>query len=334
MWTPAVPCGPQSAGASPGPACYGAGGDRPTVTDANLILGHLPATAVLAGGMRLQPERARQVMRKLAGETGLATAEEAARGVIRIANEHMARALRVISVQKGIDPRDFVLFAFGGAGGMHVCALAEALGMRRAIIPGRAGVLSALGMLVAPNGRQLSRSQGRLLEEMSEADIAAEIEQLRCQGMAALNEEGIAADEVMAEPAMDLCYRGQSLSLTLPGSDPAEAASRFHDAHERRFGHRLAQPVELINVRLSLRTPRRELALPPAAGDKTLSPADHGIVAGIDSDVPVYRRETLPVNRRFDGPVLILDAVASSWIPPGWEVQADKFGNLLLGYAA
>lgn len=322
--------GPLSAGASPGPACYGAGGERPTVTDANLVLGHLPATAVLAGGMRLRAEQARQVILKLARDLGTASVEEAARGVIRIANEHMVRALRVISVRKGIDPRDFVLFAFGGAGGMHVCALAEALDMNRAIIPGAAGVLSALGMLTAPSGRQLSRSQGRLLDETDAAAIAAEIEQLRTQGMAALKEEGISEKEVRVEPALDLCYRGQTLSLTLPGSDPEEVAPRFHDAHERRFGHRLEQPVELVNVRLSLRTPRRELRMPRAAAGDTLSAAEYGTVAGIADRVPVYRRDTLPVNRPIDGPVLITDAVASSWIAPGWQVRIDGFGNLQL----
>jgi len=322
--------GPESAGASPGPACYGAGGERPTVTDANLVLGHLPATAVLGGGLALQPQRARAVLRDLAAQLGLDSPEAAARGVIHLANEHMAQALRVISVQRGIDPCDFALLAFGGAGGMHVCALAEMLGLSRAVIPGQAGVLSALGMLVAPGGRQLSRTLGCLLDEITAAAIDNEIEALRRAGLAALAEEGIAADELTPEAALDLCYRGQSTALTLAGSDPVELAARFHDAHEQRYGHRLEQPIELVNVRLSLRTARRELGLPgPASGDDP-APVDEQAVYGLARRTPVYRRDTLPAGWRIHGPVLICDAVATTYLQTGWRAEADVYGNLLV----
>ncbi len=321
--------GPESAGASPGPACYGAGGEAPTVTDANLVLGHLPRAAVLGGGLRLQPERAIEVMTRLAAAMGLATPEEAARGVLRIANEHMARALRVISVQRGVDPRDFALFAFGGAGGMHVCTLAEMLGMSRAVVPGQAGVLSALGMLVAPSGRQLSRTLGRLLEDTDQALIDSEIEQLRARGMAALRDEGVSEAEVTAEAALDLCYRGQSTALTLPGSDPDAAAARFHEAHEQRYGHRLDQPVELVNVRLSLRTAGRRLDPEPQTAGGDPRPIDHQAIDAVTETAPVFERAGLPAGRDIEGPALITDAVATTYIKPDWRVSADRFGNLI-----
>ena len=159
--------GPQSAGARPGPACYDQGGTLPTVTDANLLLGRLPPFTRLGGTLALNGDKARQALAGLAAELGLATAEQAADGVVALANEHMTQALRLISVQRGIDPRDFVLVAFGGAGGLHVCALAEALEMGRALVPARAGALSAFGMLVAPAGRQYSKTLAVLLEAVA-----------------------------------------------------------------------------------------------------------------------------------------------------------------------
>jgi N-methylhydantoinase A len=172
--------GPESAGAAPGPACYGAGGREPTVTDANLLLGRLRPDAFLGGRMSLDLDAAGKAMAPLAEAMGCAL-EEAASGIIRVANEHMARALRVISLQRGIDPRGFTLASFGGAGGLHVCALAEALQMERAMVPVHGGVLSALGMLASRPGRQLSRTalgpiSGRTEKELEQAlmDLARE----------------------------------------------------------------------------------------------------------------------------------------------------------------
>jgi N-methylhydantoinase A len=325
----ALQVGPESAGASPGPACYGAGGDLPTVTDANLVLGHLPATAVLGGGLRLAPQRAFTVMAGLARQLGLESAEAAAAGIIRLANEHMAGALRVISVQRGIDPGGFALFAFGGAGGMHVCALAAMLGIRRAVVPAGAGVLSALGMLVAPAGRQLSRTVGCLLEEEQAGVIAKVLRELAGQGRRALREEGVPNGEILEEPALDLCYRGQSTTLTVPWRTVVSALGEFHRAHERRYGHRLAQPVELINVRLGLRTARRELALPRVQRGRRPRPRN-GRIHGIPGEVPVYRRQDLPPGMRLEGPALLVDAEATTYLEPGWQAQTDNFGHLLL----
>jgi N-methylhydantoinase A len=188
--------GPESAGADPGPACYGRGGHEATVTDANLVLGRLDANRFLGGRMRLDSEAARAALAGLAQGTGLSI-EEAALGVVRLADEHMARALRVISVQRGLDPRDFVLTSFGGAGGLHVCALAEALGMSRALVPVHAGVLSALGMVVTPAGRTLTRTRLGLLDGADDLEIEAALSELAESGIA----EIVAAQrEMVAEP--------------------------------------------------------------------------------------------------------------------------------------
>jgi N-methylhydantoinase A len=173
--------GPESAGADPGPACYGRGGRLPTVTDANLVLGRLRPAAFLGGGMQLDAVAARLAVGRLARQMQLSL-QQAAQGIIELANEHMAQALRVISVQRGIDPAVYTLTAFGGAGGLHVCALADALGMKHALVPIHAGVLSALGMLAAPRGRQLSHTQCGLIKDQHEAQLRKRFQALVLRG--------------------------------------------------------------------------------------------------------------------------------------------------------
>ena len=324
----ALQVGPESAGASPGPACYGAGGTLPTVTDANLVLGRLPPEAALGGSLRLEPQRAQAVMADLARQLGLASAEAAAEGVIRLANEHMAGALRVISVQRGIDPRGCALFAFGGAGGMHVCALADMLAMRRAIVPARAGVLSALGMLVAPAGRQLSRTVGCLLEEGVAGLINETVRDLSARGRRALREEGVEDADIIEVPALDLCYRGQSSTLSLPWQDVVTAIAGFHQVHEQHYGHRLERPVELVNVRLGLCTAGRDLDLALPRG--TVPPPRPGRVQGPGGEVPVYQGGELAPGYTLRGPALVAESLATAWVMPGWQAVTDGLGNLLL----
>jgi len=199
--------GPESAGALPGPACYGRGGTRPTVTDANLVLGRLRAEAFLGGGMRLDTEAARTALAPLAQRLHL-TIEALAEGIVRIADEHMVRALRVMSVQRGVDARELTLVSFGGAGGLHVCALADALGMRQALVPIHAGVLSALGMLVARRGRHLSHSMQGLLTEMTEAQIERAFSVLIADGAAQLEQEGVKGRELDIHTSVVGCAVG------------------------------------------------------------------------------------------------------------------------------
>ncbi|MEJ2142843.1 MAG: hydantoinase/oxoprolinase family protein [Gammaproteobacteria bacterium] len=228
--------GPESAGASPGPVCYGKGGVEPTVTDANLVLGRLRPDAFLGGDMSLDVNAARKAIKPVALSMNL-TIEQAANGIIRIANEHMAHALRVMSVQRGIDPRDLTLVSFGGAGGLHVCALAEAMNMKQAMVPIYAGVLSAMGMLVAPRSRQLSRSIIGLLDEIGEQCIEEQFSQLAEHGLAALLAEGIDAKTIQTEFSLDLRYQGQSYYLNIPWTKIETAKQAFHHSHQGRYGH-------------------------------------------------------------------------------------------------
>lgn len=322
--------GPQSAGADPGPACYGRGGSAATVTDANLVLGRLLPEAFLGGGMRLDAAAAREAVARLGAQLGLGL-EETATGIIRLADEHMARALRVMSVQRGVDPRRLTLVSFGGAGGLHVCALAQSLGMRQALVPVHAGVLSALGMLAAPRGRQLSRTVTGLLADIDPALLERHFGELSQEGSTALAAEGIAAHQLQLQRSLDLRYRGQSYTLNIPWSDVAGASAAFHLAHHSRFGHRLDLPVELVNVRLAATAPPLTLALAPAPRQEGEA-MGQATLYGIGSEATVWARERLAAGQVLDGPALITEQVATTYLAPGWRCRVDGVGNLVLDY--
>lgn len=321
--------GPESAGAVPGPVCYGRGGARPTVTDANLVLGRLPGSTRLGGSLPLDADAARASLSGLGKELGLEDAYAAAAGVIRIVNEHMVQALRVISLQRGLDPREFTLVAFGGAGGLHICELAEALEMRRALVPRRAGVLSALGMLAAPRGRQLSQTLSCLLADCSHARITGVLAQLSSRGREALAAEGLSGGALTEQASLDLCYRGQGHSLNIPWTDPQQAESAFHRSHEQQFGHRLESPVELVNVRLGIRSATDMPQLPLHRPRKDEAPG-FTTVHGYSDPVPVLAREAAPAGGIRQGPLILCDADATTFVSGGWQCEIDKHGNILL----
>ena len=321
--------GPESAGAAPGPVCYGKGGNRVTVTDANLVLGRLPKTARLAGNMPLDFSAARNSLAGLTRQLGLDSPAAAAQGVIRIANEHMAQALRVISVQRGIDPRKFTLVAFGGAGGMHVCELADDLEIRQVLAPIQAGVLSALGMLVASAGRYMTRTLARLLDECSEQEVNEELEQLAQRGRSALAEEGVDINNLLFIPSLDLCYYGQAYPLTIPWSNIETVRKLFHETHEQRYGHSLPVPVQLVNIRLGVQAPGKEIPLPeqePMAIDNPETTE----VYGCPEPVAVMQRAQIPIAMELPGPLIVTDAVATTYVTPGWYCHRDNYGNLLI----
>lgn len=327
----ALQVGPQSAGAQPGPACYGRGGREATVTDANLVLGRLPVDARLGGSMQLDIEAARKAVSRIANQLGAASAEQAADGIVCIANEHMAQALRVISVQRGFDPREFVLVSFGGAGGMHVCALAEALGICRALVPVQAGVLSALGMLVAPPARQLSRTLGGLLASYDEATVNEALDDLAARGRAALRAQGVEPTEITTEPCLDLCYRGQSYCLTIAWQGTlSDVTETFHLTHAHRYGHRLAMPVELINVRMGLRAEPPVLPLPKLHPHAERTTSGEARVYGVPGTVPIWHRECLVGGQRLVGPAIIAETTATTFVAPAWNSHVDDYGNLHL----
>jgi N-methylhydantoinase A len=322
--------GPASAGAMPGPACYALGGAEPTVTDANLVLGHLPRSALLGGSMPLDYSQAHVAVSKLIKPLGLETAEQVAVGIIRVANEYMVQALRMCSVQKGIDPREFVLMAFGGAGGMHLCALADALSMRKAIAPIQAGVLSALGMLVAPPGRQLSKTLGFMLSECSHQTIKSVLDELIESGKNALTEEGINTDRMELTASLDLCYQGQAYTLNIPWMNIKDAESRFHQQHQALFGHRLDTPIELVNVRVGVMAAAKPLTLPDMQISRVAGPVRSSDIYGINNPVPVRQRSLLSPAKKYAGPLIVMDEVSTIYISPGWTCTADRCGNLIV----
>jgi len=331
--------GPQSAGAAPGPACYGKGGEQPTVTDANLVLGRLRVDGFLGKGMQLDIAAAQQAMQKVAKPLGLSI-EEAALGVIRIANEHMVRALRAISVQRGHDPEDFVLTCFGGAGGLHVCALADALRMKRAIVPVHGGVLSALGMLVAQPTRELSAS---LIQELLNSELSQlqqKFVELEQQGVAELRNE-VSDTALSIQRSMDLRYKGQSFTLNLPwtGSTSAELGElqqAFNKLHKSTYGHELNMPVELVNVRVSIKGDKPPFELPKIMRgemseyeDNQHEPSSVNCF-GFDQSVSLYQREKLRAGQSITGPALILEKVSTTLLDTHWSCAVDDWGNLLL----
>jgi N-methylhydantoinase A len=325
--------GPESAGAAPGPACYGRGGDQATVTDANLVLGRLPPTVALAGGMGLEHAAAAAAVDRLAATLGM-TRTGAAEGIVRVVNEHMAQALRVISVQKGIDPREYVLMSFGGAGGLHACDLAEALGMSTAIAPVHSGVLSALGMLVAPPGRQLSQAVNTLLDSSSDAEVVAGLDRLAERGKTELRAEGV--EDIRRVDQLDLRYEGQSYTLRAPWMGAAKSTDAFHQAHRDMYGHALDIPVELVNLRVGLGAAAHPPDLPPARVADGSVPAPCGTtrVVGEPLPVPIYERRRLCVGHRLQGPAVVIEPVATTWIASGWRLEVDAIGNLLLKHGA
>ncbi len=315
--------GPESAGADPGPACYGNGGCKPTVTDANLVLGRLRADAFLGGKMPLDEAAAKQAVQQLADVMGCSM-RQAASGIIELANEHMVRALRTISVQRGIDPQGFTLVSFGGAGGLHVCALAEALGLQQAMVPVYGGVLSALGMLVARPGRQLSRTWQVSLQSISSAAIDEKLDELARQGIAALAEEGVAANQCSLQPSLDCRYTGQSYTLNIPWQHLQQSEEAFHAQHRVRYGHSMELPVELVNLRMAVTGP---------APDLVLGAVDSAAINVVDEDIQGVKhhpRVGLVPGEIIKGPAIISEQIATTWLAAGWRCRVDEVGNLLL----
>jgi N-methylhydantoinase A len=323
--------GPESAGADPGPACYARGGKEATVTDANLVLGRLDPAGFLGGRMVLDRKAAEAALLPIARSLELSL-QGAALGIVRLADEHMARALRVISVERGLDPRGFTLTSFGGAGGLHVCALADALGIREALVPVHAGVLSALGMLVARPGRTLTRSWIGPLSAAADQEIEAGLGLLAEQGVAELEAEGLDRVELRVEPSLDLRYRGQSYTLNLSWGGLAAATEAFHRGHAQAYGHRLDLPIELVNLRVRVRAPGRHMVLPhrSPAGAGNPTPARQLPAYGCARPVAVYRREGLAGGPQIPGPAMVTDSVATVWVASGWQAGLDALGNLWL----
>lgn len=321
--------GPASAGADPGPACYGRGGLRPTVTDANLSLGRIDPERFLGGRMAVDQTAAGSAIAGLAEDMGV-DPRSAARGIVELADEHMTRALRVISVERGYDPAGFTLVSFGGAGGLHVCSLAERMGMSEAMVPAHAGVLSALGMLAARPARERSRSLLVPVSDCSPERLRSEFAVLADQASRELTAEGIDPRQLEVAQAVELRYLGQDDALRLPldgepEQDAMDALSRrFHQAHEERYGHRLDEPVELVTLRVGVAGPAPELALPELPAGVGVEPS------GWVGTTPVFLRDALGEGDQLEGPALIAESVSTTWLAEGWAASVDRWGNLIL----
>ncbi|HTW64705.1 MAG TPA: hydantoinase/oxoprolinase family protein [Bryobacteraceae bacterium] len=308
--------GPESAGADPGPACYGKG-DLPTVTDAHVVLGRIAADQLIGGQMHLETGRAAGAVETIAKQLGISRTA-AAQGIIRVANANMERAIRLVSVERGHDPRDFALVAFGGCGGLHACEIAQELGIATVLVPEHAGALSALGMLLA------DRVRDHAAGVLNRSDFEHEFERL----------ERIARKDLPGAELIrsaDIRYAGQSYELTVPWN-AADPAAPFHQAHQRIYGYsnpERAIEVVTIRVRARLATPKPVLLAPrrPWLKQKPITRRVHIAVGW--RDAPVFSRSAIR-RTPIPGPALVADYGSTTLIPPGWSFRIDKFGTLVI----
>ncbi len=320
----ALRVGPRSAGADPGPASYGRGGIEPTVTDANLLLGNLAADSTLAGGVKLDPAAARAAIGTLARSLGLGELETAS-GIVRVANQEMVRALRVVTVERGIDPRRFALLPFGGAGPMHAAALAGELGIDRILCPRASGVLSALGLCASDRRHDTTRTVMLSGDDLNAERIATEAGELATR---------FGGDLSGAEPEVvyEMRYAGQAFELPVPGTiepDPADLVSRFEQAHEERYGHRDPNgEVVLVHIGLAMVAagPRPRPAAAPAG---SLAESVRAVrFDGAWHETPVLRGEPA-AGLSTAGPVVFELPEATFVVPPGWNAEVNATGTIV-----
>ena len=323
----ALRVGPQSAGADPGPACYGRGGAEPTVTDANLLLGYLAPDSPLAGGVALDLDAAGRAIGALAATLELEPLDCAA-GIIRVANAEMTRALRVVTIERGVDPRGYVLLAFGGAGPLHAAAIADELKIDRIVCPRASGVLAALGLVVSPRRRDVQRTvllSGRSLDAGA---IVEAVGDLSARARDALGDPQAETDAVY-----ELRYRGQGFELAIaagPSPSVDDLRAKFEAEHEDRYGYSDPdQALELVTIRVSARTAGAHVELASADGEGRDSrrPA---VLGGEPIELRVFRG-TPPAGMTIDGPMVLELPESTLLVPPGWSGEVDRTGTILLG---
>ncbi len=329
----ALRVGPQSAGADPGPACYGKG-DALTVTDANLYLGRLHPEWFLGGQMTLDVDRARHVVETFAKQIRLKP-EEVCEGVLEIANANMEGAIRVISVERGFDPREFLLISFGGAGGMHAADLARRLSMPEVLIPANPGLLSAFGMLISDYVQEYAQTVRVPSADFTSARADEAFRDVEVRGREAMRAEGVAPENVRVTRFVDMCYTGQSFELVVPFGPGF--IDDFHRLHEQRYGYEdSARPTQVVNVRIRVEGPSGTPYHPSA----TLEHRGDTHQARVDTlatyhdghwyEAPVFDRELLQPGDRFDGPALVAEYSATTVVPADFSARVDGRRNLLL----
>jgi N-methylhydantoinase A len=329
----ALRVGPESAGADPGPICYGRG-EQPTVTDAHLVLGRIATEGFLGGEFLLDERRARYWMERLRGP--MRSVEVFAQGIVDVANAVMEKAIRLISIERGYDPRDYALVAFGGAGGLHACDLAAALEMPEVLVPKFPGALSALGILRADVVRDFSQTVRVPVDGVRGVRSALEqnFRRLERRGAHEMRAEAFKSRQIRIERWLDMRYVGQAYELGIPAA--GDFVESFHRAHERRYGYADPQrPTEIVNVRAKLigATPKPELPRQRSgAANAANAVVDRRrtVFARRARTTLVYDRAKLRAGHRFAGPAIVTEYSATTVVPPGWRAFVDAFGNLLL----
>jgi N-methylhydantoinase A len=335
----ALRVGPRSAGAMPGPACYRQGGTEPTVTDANVVLGRLPGEARLGGSLELDIDAAGAAVDTVAEPLGLDRLA-AARGIVAVADAAMANAIREITVARGIDPRDFSLLAFGGAGPLHAVSLAEELSIPRVVVPASPGVLSAWGMLHTDTRHDLVRSFFVAEDALSAGALDAALEELCTRGRALLTEDGVEPDEIELVPAADVRYAGQEYAVTVPWSLDNDSASViealpswFAAAHLDRYGHNNpGESIECINLRVTALGRDGAVARGLLAGRNRprARATTRSYFYGAWHDTPIYRREAVGARTVVAGPAVLLEDACTTAVPPGWTARVSPHGHLIV----
>ncbi len=334
--------GPESAGADPGPACYGRGGTQPTVTDANVVLGRVDPAWFAGGQMMLDVDAARDAVSELGAELGLGTVE-LAEGICDVINAKMAQAIRTLTVEKGIEARDFTLVAFGGAGPMHAAFLAQELEIREVVVPRFPGAFSAWGMLETEIRKDFARAWFSPLSDIDHDELSAAAEEQEREAIESLGDEGIASGQERIEHALDVRYAGQEYTLTIPlvsAAEPREPgfdealAGRFDEAHERRFGHaNPGAPLELVALRstalgdLGRARPQQFERRPDTSYEFDERPVVFGRA---ETSARVVRRDALAPGAVVDGPAVVVEATATTVVAPGSRLEVDHFGDLVI----
>jgi N-methylhydantoinase A len=332
--------GPESAGSRPGPACYGNGGSEPTVTDANVALGRLGSESFLGGGMRLDDAAARAAINEhVAGPLGL-TLEAGAEGLLAVTNANLGAAIRLSLFEKGLDPRDFVMIAFGGAAGLHAVAVAVELGIRRVVFPESASTLSAYGILHSNLAHDLVRSQVLPAGRETLATLAAMAKSLLADAQARLDADAVPAADRQIELAADMRYKGQAFELTVPanGTHLDEAAldslvAGFHDIHRQRFSYsNPGSPVEIVSLRVSAigRLPKPQSQTSAAAKAERKPPRQRKVwMSGAWWDMTVWDRAQIGPDTTLAGPAVIEEAYTTVLLAEGWTCRRDASGHLI-----
>ncbi len=331
----AVRVGPKSAGSVPGPACYGRGGTEPTVSDANLVLGRLDSSNFAGGSMTLDKDKAREAVGTLGARFGLST-EAMAQGIIDIINAKMADAIRTITIRRGIDPRDFALVAFGGAGPAQAVALAQQLDIREVVIPVMPGAFSAWGMLQTDVRHDFKTTYYGFWHQIDAADLADKFAALEAEGTGYLEKEGFSDAEISFERFADFRYHGQEYVLTIPvpagAIDMAAVRASFDEAYDRQYGHSSPEAqVEVANLRVAaLGTLTRPGIPDPEVLSRTAPRGRRVYFDGVEHDAAVLNRDEFANGETIDGPAIIEEATATTILPPDWRAEVITGGQLLL----